>query len=958
VRSDGYAIGHVSLYDGYYEIHDVPVGTYNLTAEKNGYRAARRPVTVAAGQTVTADFDLTYTGRVSKGLYFIDSPPNPGCPGCQLFASFLGQTFTTPADVGFVKYAAAKPHVDDVTLRFSILDGGPQGAPVGPAMTATLDKGDGANMIGGEWPDGQEPVVQPSHTYFLKVERADGQGIYIYASNSNPYAGGNAYVGTQSLPGVDLNAVIRGLTREVNAAAGSLAGHVRDATGAGIAGAAVTADPGGRAATTDSTGRYVLSGVPIGVYRVSASRSGYLTANESGVEVRQDQTTSLDFQLEAGTTTGAIGGTMRDTSGQPLTGAEVAASPGGVRGLTDSNGSYELAGLTPGTYGLAVTKAGFVSQSRAGVAVVAGETTTENFDLAPAPAALAWSTEAFEDFVYQSGFGQIPRSWSAWFENTNPASPGSREWNIVPGESGWAQELRKSNVRIGLHRANSGFAPGQRYRVSLRAKWLSGASSSPFCSLGIHPTAGTDPGGVTWAPGVPVTSKTSCTDVHGTFTVPNAAATIFLRCDFGGLVDYGVAIDNLKVEAASGPGPVNQPPTVSLATDRSSAVAPGSFVLTATASDPDGSVAKVDFFQGASLLDTDATSPYAWTWTAVPAGSYSLTARAQDNVGAAAVSNAVSVVVTSAPPPPPPPPPPSGKSKLSIHAGWGGHSEAFIRDARPRVVKLFDEVKNAALVKQLSPGTLVVGRLFPGSVPDGVLNNGSPVDRANNWWNTVRTTVLAYPDVDYWEGLNEPVVTSALAMSWYAQFEIARIDILAANGRKAAIGNFATGNPDLALWPGFVPAIDHALAKGGILGLHEYGTPMTQYWDEAAGEGWLCGRYRKVYRQHLQGREIPLVITETGVDEGTLASTGPGQPKPRPIDAQANHGWQQAIGTPPVAGIPAPGDLAAREPWYLAQLQWYDGVLEEDAYVLGATVYQLEIPGWGSFDLRPLVPES
>ncbi|MGH9022613.1 MAG: Ig-like domain-containing protein, partial [Acidimicrobiia bacterium] len=273
------------------------------------------------------------------------------------------------------------------------------------------------------------------------------------------------------------------------------------------------------------------------------------------------------------------------------------------------------------------------------------------------------------------------------------------------------------------------------------------------------------------------------------------------------------------------------------------------------------------------------------------------------------------------------------------------------------MVKLFDEVKNAALVKQLSPGTLVIGRLFPGSVPDGVLNNGSPADRANDWWNAVKATILTYPAVDYWEGLNEPVVTSASTMSWYAQFEIARVNILAANGRKACIGNFATGNPDLALWPSFIPAIDQALAKGGIMGLHEYGTPMTQLWEEPAGEGWLCGRYRKVYRQHLQGREIPLVITETGLDEGTLAANGPGRPKPRPIDAQANHGWQQALGSPPVAGFPPPGDLAARKPWYLDQLEWYDGILKQDSYVLGATIYQLEIPGWASFDVRPLIQE-
>jgi len=43
---------------------------------------------------------------------------------------------------------------------------------------------------------------------------------------------------------------------------------------------------------------------------------------------------------------------------------------------------------------------------------------------------------------------------------------------------------------------------------------------------------------------------------------------------------------------------------------------------------------------------------------------------------------------------------------------------------------------------------------------------------------------------------------------------------------------------------------------------------MQQYFDEASGEGRLCGRYRKVHRLHLvpDGKVLPLAITETGVD--------------------------------------------------------------------------------------------
>ena len=39
------------------------------------------------------------------------------------------------------------------------------------------------------------------------------------------------------------------------------------------------------------------------------------------------------------------------------------------------------------------------------------------------------------------------------------------------------------------------------------------------------------------------------------------------------------------------------------------------------------------------------------------------------------------------------------------------------------------------------------------------------------------------------------------------------------------------------------------------------------------------------------------------------------------------------------------------------QLKWYDSVLLEDDYVLGATIFALEIPGWGDFDIAPVMDE-
>ena len=110
--------------------------------------------------------------------------------------------------------------------------------------------------------------------------------------------------------------------------------------------------------------------------------------------------------------------------------------------------------------------------------------------------------------------------------------------------------------------------------------------------------------------------------------------------------------DNVTVGSPSG----NQPPAISLTSpaNGATATAPASFEIAATATDTDGTIAQVAFYAGATLLTTDTSSPYSYTWNGVAAGSYSLTAVAQDNAGATTTSAARTVTVTAALPNPPP----------------------------------------------------------------------------------------------------------------------------------------------------------------------------------------------------------------------------------------------------------------------------------------------------------------
>ena len=93
----------------------------------------------------------------------------------------------------------------------------------------------------------------------------------------------------------------------------------------------------------------------------------------------------------------------------------------------------------------------------------------------------------------------------------------------------------------------------------------------------------------------------------------------------------------------------NSSPTVSLTSPKSDGqFAVGSSVsLGASASDSDGKIAKVEFYNGNTLLGTDTSSPYSYTWGKMKAGEYNLTARATDNKGAMTVSEVVKIQVGS-----------------------------------------------------------------------------------------------------------------------------------------------------------------------------------------------------------------------------------------------------------------------------------------------------------------------
>jgi hypothetical protein len=96
---------------------------------------------------------------------------------------------------------------------------------------------------------------------------------------------------------------------------------------------------------------------------------------------------------------------------------------------------------------------------------------------------------------------------------------------------------------------------------------------------------------------------------------------------------------------------INQSPSVVITSpvDGSSMNVPASVTISASATDSDGTVSRVEFYSGSTKLGESTASPYTYSINLANAGKYTFTARAFDNEGASAASAAVTITLTVPP---------------------------------------------------------------------------------------------------------------------------------------------------------------------------------------------------------------------------------------------------------------------------------------------------------------------
>ncbi len=175
-------------------------------------------------------------------------------------------------------------------------------------------------------------------TYSLTFTKAD------YADTT---VGNIAIVNTEDV--INVNMMMRDVP-----AFGAVYGTVRDsATNVPLLDVPVQILPLGQSVNTDANGNYLITGIPVGIYSVTAHTTYRSNTIDSVIVVKND-TTLLTDTLRATSTqgpTGAVFGIVCDsTTGELASSIPIIVSPVGKTGLSNASGQYLITMIPAGTY--------------------------------------------------------------------------------------------------------------------------------------------------------------------------------------------------------------------------------------------------------------------------------------------------------------------------------------------------------------------------------------------------------------------------------------------------------------------------------------------------------------------------------------------------------------------------------------------------------------------------------
>lgn len=121
---------------------------------------------------------------------------------------------------------------------------------------------------------------------------------------------------------------------------------------------------------------------------------------------------------------------------------------------------------------------------------------------------------------------------------------------------------------------------------------------------------------------------------------------------YSGNITLGPYSSKVLIRTSKATAPVvaeNKAPKVVITspTDNSNFESSSNIEIKADAGDEDGSISKVDFYNGNNLIGTATSAPYAITWQNVPKGNHNITAKATDNKSLVSTSEPIVAAVNA-----------------------------------------------------------------------------------------------------------------------------------------------------------------------------------------------------------------------------------------------------------------------------------------------------------------------
>ncbi|MED4051937.1 carboxypeptidase regulatory-like domain-containing protein [Priestia megaterium] len=311
--------------NGTYQIPGLAPGEYIVVATARDYTRAAVGAIVSADQTTRADLQLSLNPATISGT-ITDSQGNP---------------------------------IENATVR--VID---QNETV--LGTALTDQN--GNYVISNLPPGSQTIIVTAPTFSSQVS-----GVTLGVGGLE-----NVSLGLTENPGIITGQITNGQTGD------PIVGSIVLLRTSGGIGLIVGFD------ITDENGTYFITGVAPGIYTVLATANGFGISNVGAI-VQSDITTNADVALVPNV--GAITGVITDLQGSPILGTDTQIEVFDQGGtllktlLAQSDGTFAVLDLPPGSYNLLVTAPNFAAQTTS-IVIISDQTNELNILLTPNPASI------------------------------------------------------------------------------------------------------------------------------------------------------------------------------------------------------------------------------------------------------------------------------------------------------------------------------------------------------------------------------------------------------------------------------------------------------------------------------------------------------------------------------------------------------------------------------------------